>query len=241
MIRPKFPTPEAPETEATDSLDQIHTPETDSTRLLGWRAGAAAPRRPKREPTAREREALRLEGLDLASRSGPFEWADVAWDLCDAGRPDAAAAFWKAVLELYDCDARVHLYHADSLSEAGRLEEALQAAVCGYEVEPELYEFQEAVLELLFALDRDESAFAWQDPVPTVVRLEPATRDRIRAHLLSEGECDLFDLRYTLFDDEFLCFDVEDLARDLEGDPGFEVCRFEGAAYVSLRAPSGRS
>lgn len=208
-----------------------------SGALLGWHA--PAPRRqagPRPSITPRQREALRREGLELASRSGPFEWADVAWDLCDEGRPEAAAEFWRAVLELYDCDARVHLHYADSLQEAGRTEAALKVAQSGYELAPDLFEFQEAVLDLLFALGHDETDFEWQEPVPSVVRLDGATRERIRRHLVEEGECDLFDLRYTLFDDEFLCFDVEELACDLERNEDFEVCRFEGAAYVSLRA-----
>ena len=36
---------------------------------------------------------------------------------------------------------------------------SLEAATRGYRLEPELYEFQEAVLDRLFDLDRDELLF----------------------------------------------------------------------------------
>ncbi len=210
-------------------------------RLLGW--GLASPRAGRPDPPPADSTvspAQRLRAHELALAAGPFEWADIAWDLCDAGEPHVAAAFWDAVLVLYDCDARVHLHHADALDAAGDLEGALAAAARGHALEPSVYEFQEVILDLLFALGRSENDFGWQTP-PAVVRLGRTTRDRVALHLAEEGECDLFDLRYTLFDGQYVCFDVEELALDLECDTRFDVCRFERAAFVSLTDPAPRA
>ena len=223
--------------------------------LVGWRAHRWRARQAqppagsldvavaKHPRNAAHRLRPSQDALELAAAAGPFEWADIAWDLCDAGKPGRAAEFWMAVIELYDCDARVWLYLSDALGEASRFEEALEAAGRGLELEPDNFEFQEAVLDLLFALGRNEHQFSWT-VWPQITRLGAPTRDLVASWLVAEAECDVFDLRYTLFEGHYLCFDVEDLARDLEEDARFEVCRFEGAAFVSLSdrpvAPSHR-
>jgi len=211
---------------------------TATETLLGWNNRVTRPAPNHLIPTETEMR----ESLAYATKAGPFEWADVAWDLCDAGRARTAWAFWLQVIELYSVDLRVYLYASDAAKESGNLTESLKLAEKALALAVEqggfIFEFFEAVYECELALGRTPTARSMTDEegeehIAPVVTVEQAV-ERLPEHLKSEGECDLFDLRYTLFDDEFLLFDVEEFAQECETDARFDVTRFEGAAYVSL-------
>ena len=209
--------------------------EPRAQHLIGWEVTQNLP--PLGDaaalPGGSERAQIRARAQRLAREHGPFEWSEVAHDLSSTGHYYEEAEFWRAVLGLYDCSPRVQLYLADALIGAGLADEALEIAASAHRLEPELYECQEQVLDILFATGRTEDDFEWEQ-APDVVRLGSATRDRIHQLLQIEGTQDLFDLRFSLFEDQYVTFNIGDLAADLERDPRFEVGYLDRTAIVEL-------
>lgn len=121
------------------------------------------------------------------------------------------------------------------LLSAGNLLEAYARLSALHREEPERFEIQELLLDVLFGLGLDENDFRWSQR-PRIVRLDRTTRDRILLHLMRCGPKDVHLLRFELFHREYLCFDEETLAAHLRLDPRFDVSEQDWSPEPGWRA-----
>ena len=177
-------------------------------------------KRPSRAKGKRLRQLIerRLDGMSI------YEMYHEEESLREEHGPWAAVLFWEAAFGrgLAGPNDRNHLHYADALLEVGDAQRALEQAALGYTGQWE-QESEELILDILFAMGKDESDFVWEEEPPKVWRLEPALADRIYEWLKEDHSGDYVEMRIGLFGKDYWHFEEKELSAYLAQDSRFEV------------------
>lgn len=184
----------------------------------------------------RTRRRDRVETRDERAAEAPAfcRWDDLDEFGAHAGRRETDCYMrqdWRELARLREAqlarhpeEPEVRLALAEAYLQCGELPRALELAGECHKANPGSPEVEGLVLEALYALGKTERDFDWAGSVPSVQHLDQGLVEKILARVEQSPEgVELAVLYYGLSCEAFLPFELEALARVLQGDPRLVV------------------
>ena len=193
--------------------------------------------KPAKRPSRAKGRRLRQMIAERIEKMSMYEMYQEEESLREDHGPWAAVLFWEAVFGrgLAADNDRNHLHYADALLEVGDAERALEQAALGYTGQWG-QECEELILDILFGMGKDETAFAWDEKAPKVWRLDTELNDRLYQCLSAGHSGDYVELRLGPFSNDYWHFEERELSAHLAKDSRFEVLVDNGVHWgVMLR------